>query len=76
MAQIQIDIASSEDEVRFQRTLGQTVDYMMSHPNADGSMISVRTDRRIDHMTKTVSCRTPSVLTFFARVFDGDMSYA
>lgn len=76
MSQIKVTIASNTDQKRFDRVLAQTVDLAAVSKQSYETMIMVHTDRRFDHIVKTISCAKSDALSYFISAYDRNLSHA
>lgn len=76
MSQITITIANNTDQERFSRVLARTVGIAAATSSHEDAMITVRTERRFDHIRKTVSCVKQDTLAYFISAYEESMCYA
>lgn len=75
MSQVTVRIGSETDQKRFDTVLTQMVDMAAASTAHNDAMISVRTERRIDHMVKTVICTKTAALTYFIDAYTEGLAH-
>ena len=76
MSQITITLTNNAEQERFSRVLARTVDIAAATTSQEDAMITVHTERRFDHILKTISCVRLDTLFYFISAYEERVYHA